>query len=462
MDTTNNCINLNTPSDVACKEYDALVTQLCGWYEDKTIGGLEATRLRMIKADPGFVLGRALDLELDHMGALASISTSELMNEKFKQLEELAREKASSLSEQERLHVEVVKCWTRGELRAVATNLEKICTLYPEDVMALKMNQDINFYIGTALPMRNALAANLAKMSTKNPLKGYAHGMLAFAFEESNMYELGEREALKALDLIPVDTWAIHNYAHCLEMQGKVEQGLKWMYEKKPDWSQCSTLAGHQYWHSALFHINNNQFDEAIALLDEQVLTRCAPKSAMEIHNSASMLYRMELVDLFSRSTNNKTLKGNNNCERWKCVYESSKPHKDDHLSGFNDAHYMMSFLAMDDMKCAREFIDSLESSSYKSHLKPTVRALLEAMYQFKLANYAQCVELLEPIRFEIINIGGSHAQRDVFEQLLLVAALKSDKSEHNKLGQRMIQEREAFHGRTTIQTELLAAPVAA
>ena len=123
-----------------------------------------------------------------------------------------------------------------------------------------------------------------------------------------------------------------------------------------------------------------------------------------------------------------------------------------------------MSLLGAGDLKGARELIDSLDSGehSYKPQLVPTLKALLEAMYSFKEGAFERSVELLEPVRHEIINIGGSHAQRDVFEQLLLVAALKSARVEHKKLGERIIQERESLHGRRTIQTELLAGVAAA
>lgn len=297
-------------------------------------------------------------------------------------------------------------------------------------------------------------------MSEKNPLKGYAHGMFAFALEESNMYERARAEALRALSLIPTDTWAIHNYAHCLEMQGQVEEGLKWMFDRKPDWSQCKGLSCHQYWHTALFHINNNQFDEAVSLLDNEVLDRClSSSSSLDLHDAASMVYRMELIDLFDKiSPEHPSRSAASKNSRWSGVYEICKPHKRDHLLGFNDAHFMMSFLGMDDLKTAQELIESIDETPSLIEGQNVVKPLLKAMYEFKVGAYATCVNLLEPIRFEIIKIGGSHAQRDVFEQLLLVSALKSDKTEHNKLAQRMLIERDTLHGGIRLrQTELLA-----
>lgn len=419
----------------------------------------------MLEADPEFILGHALNLMLDLMGASNAPHLDPDMDKSLKRLNELVKAKPKGcVTEQELLHVDVVNYWSKNQLKEASKTLEKLATLYPEDVSALKMNQDTYFLLGTALQMRNSLASSLASISHKEPLKGYVHGMFAFALEESNMWPQAEKEALRALELIPNDTWAIHNYAHCLEMQAKYDEGLKWMVDKKPDWSPCQTLACHQYWHTALFHINNDNFDEAVHLLDQEVLSRCKERStSLDLHDAASMLYRMELVDLFSKTSDHKNVppeaeNNKRNHHRWTHVYKMCKPHKLDHLSGFNDAHYLMSYLGMDDINTARELIDSIDRVPSLNEGQTVVKPLLEAMYEYKCGHFDKCVELLEPIRFDIIKIGGSHAQRDIFEQLLLVSALKSPLESHNKLGERMILERETMHGAKRVrQTKLLA-----
>uniref|UniRef100_A0A6G1SFJ2 Tetratricopeptide repeat protein 38 n=1 Tax=Aceria tosichella TaxID=561515 RepID=A0A6G1SFJ2_9ACAR len=466
LNSTNGCINLNTSSDEAAKEYDAALTQMCGWYEDPALGGIEGTLDRMLRADNEFVLGRALELELSLMGGLtAPRLDADLANklESFNKLIE-GRKQQGTLTDQEALHAETVNCWAQSDLKGSTLKLERLVSLYPEDVLAVKMAEDTYFFLGQGMAMRNSTASCVARLTqsgrsgSKNPLEGYVHGMMAFAFEESNMYPEAQREALKALEMIPRDTWAIHNYAHCLEMQAKSEEGLKWMLDRQPDWLPCQSLACHQYWHTALFHINNNQFDEAVAILDEEVLTRCVTScSSLDMHDGSSMIYRMELVDLFNKT--GKTKPANH---RWDGVYKVCQPHKRDHLIGFNDAHFMMSFLGTGDLETARELIETIDEVPTLNEGQTIIKPLLEAMYKFKLGAHSECVELLEPIRFELVKIGGSHAQRDVFEQLLLVAALKSDKRAHNMLGERMLAERDTFHGRRMPQTELLAKTVAA
>ena len=451
---------MNTPSDEAAKFYDAAITQLCGWYEDKSIGGIEGAVERMLKADPYFVLGHALDMELNLMGGLNAPRLSKQLSDKLSSFNKLAESKKGSLTELEKLHVKLVNNWVKYDLKQVSRDLEQIVTLYPQDLASIKMNQDTYFFLGKALPMRNSIANCLSKINKdnkNNPLKGYVHGMFAFALEESNMYPQAEQQALEALALVPRDTWAIHNYAHCLEMQGKTSEGLKWMQDRKCDWLPCESLACHQYWHTALFHINNNNFDDAIEILEQQVLNRCAENpTTLNLHDGVSMLFRMELVDLFGKAS--KPSGGDEECKkRWSKVYDVCKPHKQDHLIGFNDAHYLMSYLGVGDEQSVNECIDSIDGTPNLIEGQTVVKPLLLALRHFKEGQYEKCVELLEPIRFEIINIGGSHAQRDVFEQTLLVAGLRSKQAAHNKLAERMLSERDVFYGRRTVQTELLA-----
>jgi hypothetical protein len=44
----------------------------------------------------------------------------------------------------------------------------------------------------------------------------------------------------------------------------------------------------------------------------------------------------------------------------------------------------------------------------------------------FAIENYPQCVQILQPAAAEVVRIGGSHAQREMIEDMLLIALMKS------------------------------------
>ena len=56
----------------------------------------------------------------------------------------------------------------------------------------------------------------------------------------------------------------------------------------------------------------------------------------------------------------------------------------------------------------------------------PVVPALCQAMSAFGNGDFAGCVTLMSPILEDIIRLGGSGAQREVFEDTLLIALMRS------------------------------------
>ena len=59
---------------------------------------------------------------------------------------------------------------------------------------------------------------------------------------------------------------------------------------------------------------------------------------------------------------------------------------------------------------------------------------LYEGMVDYTNEKYDDAVEKIYPVRGRIHRIGGSHAQRDLFSQLLIDACVKSQKEEHWRL----------------------------
>ena len=55
--------------------------------------------------------------------------------------------------------------------------------------------------------------------------------------------------------------------AHVLEMQNRRRDGIAWMTQDPPAWSEGSFFAVHNWWHLALFHLGLDQIDEVLALL---------------------------------------------------------------------------------------------------------------------------------------------------------------------------------------------------
>lgn len=70
---------------------------------------------------------------------------------------------------------------------------------------------------------------------------------------------------------------------------------------------------------------------------------------------------------------------------------------------------------------------------------------LIEALYDFENGEYDEVVDALYPIRHKFIRVGGSHAQRDLLQLILIYSALNSNKGENKTTGELLLRERMAL-----------------
>ncbi len=55
-------------------------------------------------------------------------------------------------------------------------------------------------------------------------------------------------------------------------------------------------------------------------------------------------------------------------------------------------------------------------------------RAVVEAIAAFAAGDFGRAADLLLPVRYDIWRMGGSHAQRDLFAQTLIAAAMAAER----------------------------------
>ncbi|XP_019466465.1 tetratricopeptide repeat protein 38-like, partial [Meleagris gallopavo] len=224
-----------------------------------------------------------------------------------------------------------------------------------------------------------------------------------------------------ALDIDRTDAWSAHTIAHVNEMKAEVEKGLAFMKETEDNWKGSDMLTTHNYWHWALGFIEKGEYEAALTIYDNHIAPKLlSGRSMLDIVDSSSMLYRLHL-------------EGVKLGDRWDNVLKRAKKHTKDHVLLFNDAHMLMSSLgALRYVQRIKDFTLLITFSFYrepgKDHelsLAPSVGLpLLQALVEFENGNCDKAVDLLYPIRYQLIQLGGSNAQRDIFSQLLIHAAL--------------------------------------
>ncbi|XP_039719107.1 tetratricopeptide repeat protein 38 [Pteropus medius] len=440
---------LSTPSNEACRLFDATLTQYVKWTNDKTLGGIEGCLSKMRAADPSFVMGHALSNGLVLIGTGSSVKLDKELDLAVKNM--VALSKTQSLTQRERLHVSAVETFAKGNFPKACELWEQILRDHPTDMLALKFSHDAYFYLGYQEQMRDSVARIYPFWTPAIPLSNYVKGIYSFGLLETNFYDQAEKLAREALSVNPADAWAVHTVAHVHEMKAEIRHGLEFMQRSETHWKDSDMLACHNYWHWALYLIEKGEYEAALTIYDEHIFPNLRTSGAMlDVVDNCSMLYRLQM-------------EGVSVGDRWRDVLPITQKHSRDHVLLFNDAHLLMASLGAGDPQTTRELLTTLQDASKCpeencQHLlaRDVGLPLCQALVEVENGNPDRAVELLLPIRYRIVQIGGSNAQRDVFNQLLIHAALNCTSGIHKNVARSLLMERDALKPNSPLTERLI------
>src|SRR5580704_10824554 len=133
------------------------------------------------------------------------------------------------MGERELHHLRAARHWVEGNWEATTRSLERALLCHPRDLLALKVAQDLYFFLGNRLELRDVAARVLPAWPRNRPGWGYVQGMYAFGLEENAAYRQAESRARAALDHNPRDVWSVHALAHVFEMEGSQRDGVEFL-----------------------------------------------------------------------------------------------------------------------------------------------------------------------------------------------------------------------------------------
>jgi hypothetical protein len=372
------------------------------------LGDPVATVERAIAASPAMVMAHALKAWLFLLGtepAGLSVAAGCLDN-------------ASSLqtNDRERGHLQAIRHVVQGRFREAGRVLEDVSAEYPRDVLALQAGHLIDFFTGDSRMLRDRLARALPAFGEAVPGYPAVLGMYAFGLEECADYARAEAVGRSSVALDTRGAWSWHAVAHVLEMQNRTAEGIAWLRSDPGTWAE-GLFAVHNYWHLALFHLELGDFDEALRLFDGPIYGKRSTL-VLDLIDASALLFRL-------------ALRGVNIGERWQVLADNWAPHASAQNYAFNDCHAMMAFVGSGDSVRQQAVLDSLRAAGASAgdnalfSREVGLPAAL-AIQAFGRGDYAGVVRQLRPIRSHCHRFGGSHAQRDLFDLMLLEAALRA------------------------------------
>jgi len=271
-------------------------------------------------------------------------------------------------------------------------------------------------------------------------------------------YAEAERYGREAIELNPSDPWGAHAVAHVLVMQGRVEEGVDWLEGLSGNWAGKNQIVHHDWWHLCLFLLEQGEHERILELYDSKVynlespLTKAMPDNVIDVTNAASLLLRLDL-------------RGVDVGDRWQVVAEPAEGRIDNHVNPFTCAHAAIILAACGRFEKADELIRSMTNFADTDDgpagvcMRKAALPVAKAAIAHRKGDHEAVIAGFMPMRHDLVAMGGSQAQRDVFIQILVDSCRQLGRKEElaqleediNSLGFEAVNQR-------TLYTDAFAA----
>jgi Tfp pilus assembly protein PilF len=408
---------LTTASESAAMSYrDGVDRMLSAWY-----GAAEAFD-RAIAEDPGFALAYVARARIHQMNMEATEARAKAAR---------ARQLAAAASRRERQHVEIMAAATEGKPAVALTGAEQHLDEFPRDALVLSLLLGA-FGLYAFSGRADHDAAKLAICERNAGHYGEDWWFLTYlgwSHTEAGNPVTGRALTERAMALRDENANAAHALAHALFEQGETAQGRRFLSTWLPAHEGASFLHAHLWWHTALVAIEAGDLDGALDIYRQRFSPPDSRYPPLNVFTDAtSLLWRLALAG--------KT--GLEPYWREAAAYgDRFFPRAGPH---FADVHYVLAAAATGS-EVLETRLAEMEARAADGKLAPGPSAigLCRGIRAFAEGDHANAVRILEPLIPAVVRIGGSHAQRELWEDTFIVACLRGG---HRDKAARLIADR--------------------
>lgn len=236
-------------------------------------------------------------------------------------------------------------------------------------------------------------------------------GFLGMAAQDRGDLEEAHRLASRSLELEPGGFSGAHPFAHVYFESGDHVGGIDWLDAWLPSADQDAAFLGHLVWHSALHHLAVGDAEGALARYPD-----CGGSpSGGRLIDGPSLLWRCQLLGHVPPAT------------------DPERPRVSELVAGFIDdvpftflgAHVALALATAGDADGLRRFAHNAGSFTAPgaADMLPDLAIGLAAYVEGDHARSADALLRFEP---KARHLGGSHAQREVFEDTLIHALIRA------------------------------------
>lgn len=364
--------------------------------------------------DPGFALAHIAEARmLQFRGCLAEA----------REAAERARQVASGATPRERQHVECIAAAVAGDARGALERTRAHVTEYPRDAFVLSLATGVYGLIGFS----GRLERNEEQLALLEPLADvygddwWFLAQFAFALNELGRHREAEQAARASFEGNPRNGHASHTLAHVAYETGDTAGGAAFLAAWLAGDDPANQLYVHNTWHLALFELAAGNLERVLALYEAVIRPGVATSPPLgTLADAASLLWRCSLTELPPAEL------------PWAEVAAYAAAHFPRAGVTWADAHCLLAWCAVHDIARLETLVGQLRDRAAGGRLNagPMLVTLGEGYLAFARGDWSRAANLLQLARPELIRLGGSRAQRDVFEETLVEACARAGRVE--------------------------------
>jgi tetratricopeptide (TPR) repeat protein len=333
---------------------------------------------------------------------------------------------AAGITRRERQQLEIINLWIQGQgHQALALLIEHLAE-FPRDALLMRLAHLLYNRGCSSVGVANFPAAFLALLHGSAPYCDDNWAFLAeyaWAHHETGALDEAMRLAQRSLALNPTNAVATHSVAHVYFERGDARTGADMLGHWLHGFDNPASSYVHLSWHLALFELALGQYEQALARYERDIRPSVVAKSMPTLADSASFLWRVQMY------------RGATSAEiapaplPWEEVRALAAPMAEHPGFAFQVAHAAFALAACEDHAGLTMMLEHLQRSASQGDrfIRDMVVPLVQGIGDFAQGEYARAAQALEPVCPQLVRIGGSHAQREVFEDTLLEAYLRAE-----------------------------------
>ncbi len=400
--------------------------------------GVEREFARAVEADEGLAVARAaLGLLQLYRNAPAEARESAAKAEAL----------AVHATKRERQQVEAIGLMINGRNDRAYRLIREHLAEFPRDILMLRLASRV-----LILGCSGAGVANFPEelYSIVKPLESdygddWAYlGQNAFAHHETGQFADALTYAERSLEQRPDNANASHSVAHVFFETGDPDGGSDFLGDWLEGYDRRGPFNVHLSWHQALFQLATGRPESAVSLYEDHIRPTVVKKNFGSLQDGASLMWRMKIY-------------GDGEPGPWDEVLEIARPAAEKPGPAFRDAHAALTFAAGGFTEEMGKLISGLDAMAGEGNAlsREVMLPLAKGVEAFANEAYEDAADNLDGLVDQLPRIGGSHAQREVFEDTILESYIRAGRFEkarellNTRLKRRTSVRDEVWLGRT-------------